>query len=282
MYDKIVNIGDSKIQIGEANDRIYLMKLSHGEYPDIVGKLDEMGKENNVGKIFAKVGEWAQKQFIENGYDEEAYIPNFYMGNIQAMFFGKYLKPERKEIPTDEEHEIENILKICTTKKSTLPIPLPEEYVVRPIEAKDAAELAKVYKQVFETYPFPIHEEDYLIEAMDSDVAFYGVYSNDVLLAAASAEMDRESKNAEMTDFATLPEARGKKLASYLLQKMEDDIAKNYNIITAYTIARSLSAGMNITFAKAGYTYTGTLRNNTNISGKIESMNVWYKNLIVE
>jgi hypothetical protein len=44
-----------------------------------------------------------------------------------------------------------------------------------------------------------------------------------------------------------------------------------------YTIARSYSAGMNITFAKQDYKYTGTLINNTNIFGKIESMNVWYK-----
>ena len=49
-------------------------------------------------------------------------------------------------------------------------------------------------------------------------------------------------------------------------------------IDTFYTIARSVSFGMNITFAKMDYKYTGTLKNNTNISGNIESMNVWYKN----
>jgi hypothetical protein len=30
-----------------------------------------------------------------------------------------------------------------------------------------------------------------------------------------------------------------------------------------------------------GYLFAGTLTNNTNISGKIESMNVWYKSLVV-
>jgi predicted hydrocarbon binding protein len=50
-------------------------------------------------------------------------------------------------------------------------------------------------------------------------------------------------------------------------------------MLTAYTIARSVSHGINITFARAGYTYGGRLINNTNISGKIESMNVWYKSL---
>ena len=51
------------------------------------------------------------------------------------------------------------------------------------------------------------------------------------------------------------------------------------NMRTAYTIARAISPGMNITFAKAGYKFSGTLINNTNISGGIESMNVWYKSL---
>jgi len=36
---------------------------------------------------------------------------------------------------------------------------------------------------------------------------------------------------------------------------------------------------MNITFARNNYSFAGTLINNTNISGQIESMNVWYKAL---
>ena len=59
---------------------------------------------------------------------------------------------------------------------------------------------------------------------------------------------------------------------------------KGYEMIqqglkTAYSIARSLSPAMNITFVKNGYKYGGTLGNNTNIAGRIESMNIWYKHL---
>jgi hypothetical protein len=36
---------------------------------------------------------------------------------------------------------------------------------------------------------------------------------------------------------------------------------------------------MNVTFARCGYRFAGTLINNTQISGRIESMNVWYKGL---
>jgi hypothetical protein len=60
---------------------------------------------------------------------------------------------------------------------------------------------------------------------------------------------------------------------------MEKHMIDN-NIITSYTIARAKSPGMNITFARNGYEYSGTLINNTQISGKIESMNVWLKTLL--
>jgi hypothetical protein len=50
-------------------------------------------------------------------------------------------------------------------------------------------------------------------------------------------------------------------------------------IKTPFTIARLNSLAMNKTFLKLHYTYAGTLVKNTNIAGKIESMNVYYKHL---
>jgi putative beta-lysine N-acetyltransferase len=81
-----------------------------------------------------------------------------------------------------------------------------------------------------------------------------------------------------MTDFATRPDCRGRGLANHLLVQAEA-AAEKLGIKTAYTIARAYSAGMNITFARNGYTFSGTLTHNTQISGKLESMNVWYKAL---
>ena len=81
-----------------------------------------------------------------------------------------------------------------------------------------------------------------------------------------------------MTDFAVLPEYRGQNLAFRLLVKMEQEM-KYANIKTVYTIARLKVPGMNKTFLKSGYKFTGTLLNNTNIGGSIESMNIYYKHL---
>ena len=37
--------------------------------------------------------------------------------------------------------------------------------------------------------------------------------------------------------------------------------------------------GMNISFSKMGYLYSGTVINNANISGDMESLNIWHKDL---
>jgi putative beta-lysine N-acetyltransferase len=113
---------------------------------------------------------------------------------------------------------------------------------------------------------------------MDANVSYFGIWAKGSLIALASAEIDRRNENAEMTDFATRPDCRGRGLANYLLAQAET-AAEQLGVKTAYTIARAYSPGMNITFARNGYTFSGTLTHNTQISGKLESMNVWYKAL---
>jgi len=54
---------------------------------------------------------------------------------------------------------------------------------------------------------------------------------------------------------------------------------KSLGIKVVYTIARLNSIPMNKTFLRLNYQYSGTLINNTNIAGKIESMNILYKHI---
>ena len=98
------------------------------------------------------------------------------------------------------------------------------------------------------------------------------------IVAAASAELDLEHRNAEMTDFATLPETRGMGLAQHLLSALEQDTAER-GISNLFTIARARSAGMNRVFYNGGYARSGTLVNNCHIAGQFEDMHVWCKTL---
>lgn len=278
MFDTLETLDHSLIQHGPSSNRIYLMKAAEQDLPGLLDKLDALAEAQRYSKIFAKAAAPLKPLFEQHGYLEEAVVPNFYNGQADGLFLGKYIDPERELDPTQKQ--IEEIIDLAEQKAAPAavePVDAPPQRF-RPLDKSDAGVLAALYKAVFESYPFPIHETDYIIETMASHIEYFGAFDGQSLVAAGSAEMDISGQNAEMTDFATLPDYRGKGLAQYLLNMMEAQMRKR-GVLTGYTIARALSAGMNITFAKRGYRYAGTLTNNTNICGKIESMNVWYKPL---
>jgi putative beta-lysine N-acetyltransferase len=131
---------------------------------------------------------------------------------------------------------------------------------------------------VFETYPFPIYNPGYILKTMDENVQYFGAEKDGEIAALSSAEIDFKGGNAEMTDFATHFAHTGNNLASLLLKTMEEEMEQQ-GISTLYTIARLNSIPMNKTFLQNEYQYSGTLINNTNIAGKIESMNIYYKQI---
>lgn len=276
MKDVTLHFGKSMIQHGPYNDRIYLMKLSATDFPAIIDDLYCLAAGNGYGKIFAKIPAWAKEEFEKKGYRCEAIVPNFYQGQEDCCFMACYFYRERAcQKDRVKAKEIIDCAKTLVPRGNKT---LDPSFVCSLLTEADIPEMVAIYKEVFPTYPFPIHDPAYIKETMADQVVYFGIRENGALAAVSSAEMDRENRYVEMTDFATLPAYRGKGLASYLLGEMEKEMVKK-QMITAYTIARSLSLGMNLTFAKHGYDYRGTLVNNTNIGGSIESMNVWSKTL---
>ena len=277
MTDTIEQFGQSTIQHGPHSNRAYLMSLAADDLPRLVPYLDQLAQEQAYTKVFAKVPEAALEPFRQSGYEAEAEIPEFYRGEEHVYFMGKYFCPERQQ--ERKPDLVESALQAAQSRQgSQADLALPASMTCRLTEPADAEAMADVYRQVFATYPFPIHDPGYLRETMESHVDYLGIWDNDQLVALASAEKDVRGQNAEMTDFATLPDYRGQGLAGHLLDRLEE-VAGERGIQTAYTIARAYSYGMNITFARGGYTYSGTLTHNTQISGELESMNVWYKPL---
>ncbi len=279
MYDKIDKIGKSKIQHGKNNNRIYLMSLYRNDYPSIINKMEVLAAKNNYTKIFTKIPGWAIDGFQAAGYLREASIPNFYNGEKDAHFFSHFIDHSRSVLDSHQREQINNFIALALSKKSEpLTIEYNSQFKIKILKDGDIPKLNDIYWKVFISYPFPIFEENYIKKTMRENVIYFGIFLKDKLIAASSAEMDVTAKNAEMTDFATIPDFRGNNLSLVLLNEMEKEMRRK-RMKTLYTIARSYSAGMNITFAKMGYMYAGTLINNTQISTKIESMNVWYKNL---
>jgi beta-lysine N6-acetyltransferase len=276
MVDKIEKFGNSLIQHGKLNNRIYLLKLDPEDKETITDYLDQLAKKEAYTKIFTKIQTGLLPEFILNGYVVEAYIPRFYKGAADCILASKFLSESRKVLPSKQLKKFSELLNKAGRKKENT---LPDGFGLTKLNENDADRITEVFGEVFETYPFPVHDPEYIVRTMNNNAAqYFGVWKGKKLIGISTAETDYENENAEMTDFAVLPEYRGKNLAYHSLIYMEKEM-KKAGIKTAYTIARLSEPGMNKTFMNAGYTYSGTLVNNTHIAGNIESMNIFYKPL---
>lgn len=273
--DCVVSVNGNTIQHGHSSNRAYLLKL--GSSPEIAAwSLSELALTKGYSKAIAKIPEVMVDAFKTQGFEEEARVPEMYARHGDGIFVARYFSSERWDEPLGTNHER---MRTFAQKKAHEPCKdLPSGYATIPLHEKDIPEIIDVFRQVFTKYPFPVYDAAFVKQTMHEETQYFGVRFGKQLVAVASAEADSSEKNAEMTDFATLPAHRGNGLASSLLTEMET-FMRSTGIVTAYTIARSVSPGMNITFARAGYAYCGRLPNNTCIAEGIESMNVWSKSL---
>jgi len=270
------DFGNSLVSHNRDSNRIYLMDLSPDDFPQIIDRMKQLAENEDYTKIFAKVPARHAPSFIREGYVTEAFIPGFYNGTEDAFFLMFYTDQQRQQ---PEQGALTSFQELLNQPVNENIQPLSTSYSLKKLEPQDAQKMTGVFRRVFESYPFPIFEEEFIIKSMREDgTAYFGAWHNGSLVAISSAECSNKYKNAEMTDFAVIPEHRGQRLAVHLLGYMEKVlIMEGYK--TFYTIARLHSLSMNKTFYNLGYKYSGTLHNNTQISGKIESMNVWYKNV---
>ena len=276
MTDIIEVFENSTIQHGKENDRIYLMKLNPNKTEEIIDYIEKLSLEKKYSKIFAKIPVNYISLFNEKGYKTEAFVPKFFNGETDGVFLAKYPLPQSKREFLSKKELIDDIIRITKSKTEKVDSKLSFKFQI--LDKNDSETIARLYKKVFITYPFPIFDPKYILKTMEENVCYFGIKEQGELISISSAEMDKENKNVEMTDFATLPEFRRKGLALFLLRQMENYVAK-HGFKTSYTIARAISHGANIIFGKNNYNFGGTLVNNTNIAGNIESMNVWYKSL---
>lgn len=260
---------------GKENNRIYLIGFDDRDRHIIVGALALLARKNGYDKIVVKVPESAARVFLDAGYATEAIVPGYFGGAEDCLFLSLFLSGERKTAM--DLTQLQGIIQKAREKQYSRPGPLAEGYGIQAMERGMCEEMARLYRRVFKSYPYPIFDPQYLMKTMEDNIAYFGALFDGKLVAVASGEMNQKYKNAEMTDFAIDPQHRGKKLAKHLLAATEEDMEKR-GIRTLYTIARAGSLPMNCTFAGMGYSFGGTLINNTQIAGNIESMNVWHKN----
>lgn len=278
MYDSVERQGDTIYQHGPYNGRIYVMRTAPNDLPDLLPYLERLALKRGYGKVIAKAPPSCRPALLEWDAREEGCLQDYYGPAQGAHFMARYFDEQRsKEMRPDKVAEV---LSIARAKAGDTPATPRNSRRPAVVEAgpDDAEAMSAVYRQVFPTYPFPIHEPAYLRRAMQDNVVFFKLEKDGRIGALASAEMDLASGAVEMTDFATLPELRGRGAAQRLLAAMEDAM-RTRGLRLAFTIARAYSTAMNVAFAKRGYRFGGTLTSNTNIAGRVESMNLWSRPL---
>ncbi|MDY6792238.1 MAG: putative beta-lysine N-acetyltransferase [Thermodesulfobacteriota bacterium] len=277
MPDIIEDIKGSIIQHGLHNDRIYLMQLNTDDTHGLIATLNDMALKNGYGKIFGKIPASVWKDFKSADYVKEAVVPRFFLGKTDGFFIAKYFSAKRQRA-----QDAETLLRLVNNAGRGIANKKPRtDRTVRDVvscKPSDAEEMSTIYRQVFSSYPFPIHQPTYLQRMLKEGVLYFCIRMQGRIAAIAAVEINLINKNAEMTDFATLPKWRSMGFADTLLRYM-DNKARKLGIITAYTIARAESHGMNSVFKNNGYNYSGLLKNNSQICGSIQSMTVWYKHL---
>lgn len=283
--------------------------------PDKIEAFKNLAREHHYGKIVAKVkSSEFDNHFSRSGFVEEARIPGFYADEEDAVFACFYLDAARQVEKNLDDIVLHSrsIEQERTEQRELEPEPTPNHHHHRhpapqrwpPLSrfgfseisqctSEDAEKIANFYKIIYPSYPFPIMDPRYILETMLEDqVEYYAIEwlanksggnnnsSNrrNNIVAIASAEKCSKTRTAEMTDFGTLPAARGSSLASRILVKMEESMFRQrYRLL--YSIARAPNQAMNRVFASNDYKFGGVLRNNTQISGSIESMTIWYKRI---
>jgi putative beta-lysine N-acetyltransferase len=263
--------------VSDFNQRIQILDYEAREPGAMIRGLVSEAHRRGYGKIFLKAPVSDREDLEGAGMVFEATITGYFSGR-PAVVMSLYLNDDRMERPFESEQD--DILEAMASHPPNPSVPnLPDGYTLAVAEASDLEELASLYETVFDSYPFPITDPEYLLSTMNSHVVYRIVRDAEgVAVAAASAETCRRHRNAEMTDFATLPSQRGLGLAQHILAALEEDMAAR-SIPNLYTIARARSFGMNRVFYNRGYSMTGTLVNNCHISGQFEDMHVWCKSV---
>lgn len=241
----------------------------------LLERAEELARKHQVEKLIVKARSEDLIHLYEKCLQPEAVVDRYFLGS-DAHLFSKFYTVERKKSDhwITEDGMIHSIYQLGTADK---PFP-PKEFELKKADESCSEELSELYSKVFQIYPTPLHDPEYVRKTMKEGTIYYVFFQQGKIVSAASAEVNSFYKNAELTDCATLKEHRKYGLMKIILSELEGEL-KRQGIFCAYSIARSLSFGMNAVLFQLGYKYRGRLMNNCYIYDKLENMNMWVKNL---
>lgn len=257
------------------NFRLKILDYEATDYRAMIRRIHWLASENSFEKIFWKASEADWRRFLSFGYRLEG-IMKYYFNGEDAFVMSRFCTAERIQ-SDDLIAECELIEQLMMRPRAYEPPPLPAGYQMMIARPEHITQLVTLYRGIFQTYPSPLTHPDYIYQTMARHVLYRVVLdAKGQVVSAASADIDVKNRNAELTDCATDPQARGQGLMFHLLRALEDDLRER-EITTSYTLARGTSFGMNLVFYRLGHEFCGRLINNCDIHGQFEDMNIWSK-----
>jgi beta-lysine N6-acetyltransferase len=263
--------GKASIYKDIPNRRLRIDEIN-GSVNQVVRHVEEECRAGAYEKIIVKAKKVQCDSLTEQGYVREGRLSAYFNGS-EAIWMSKFLTDERRNSLYWKKED--DILQAIMKKKGGAVSPEPE---IKVCGESHAEQLADLYRAVFKVYPVPLHDPSYIRHSMENGTIFVCIEENGTIISAASAEVNPTFCNAELTDCATSPSHRKGGHMKHLLLRLERELVKR-KIFCSYTIARSLSPGMNAAFWQLGYRYMGRLANNCIIFDKMEDMNIWEKDL---
>lgn len=235
----------------------------------------KFAKEKGLGKVISNSPISLLHHFKNCGFKIEGKINGFFSG--KTAYCVSFFIDDRRGISLNRVKE-DTILNQCA-ENTKFSIKEPHKYVIRDAKRDDIPQMIKLFSTVFETYPSPIYSSDYLQKVMGKQILFKVAVEveDDQIISIASADLNINNVNAEITDCATYPEHRGRGILPNLILCLEKDLHER-GFYTLYSLSRAINPGINKTLSKLDYSWCGRLINNCHICGNFEDMNIWVKN----
>ncbi|APQ16818.1 putative beta-lysine N-acetyltransferase [Maribacter hydrothermalis] len=278
MFEIIENIGGALVYHGNMHKRIYFSENDNVDLDKLLLKMKDLAKKKQYEKILGKASEKGVNVLRSKGFTVEAKIPGLYNGTIDGYFLAEYTNEERHS--NDERISktiatVKTIAKAANKANSDSHFQMPDELTINKLSTVDFDTLEDLHKKAYKYHPHQIKNADYFSKLKDLNHQYYGLFQNGELLVSAILAVNSREYNVEIVDFVTHPDYRGQNLSYFLVQDIKKRMDK-LGCKTIYTMVRSTSYGLNITFSKHGFILAGTLTNNCMVRDSMESMNVWY------
>jgi len=274
-YDYYTKIDSTKAFVDLTNKRLKILDLNTISLQTLK-RIVHFASRLHLGKVICNCDIESFETFINSGFTQEGKIDGYFKGN-DAFCMSCFINSDRKICSNFTQKNL--LVKQCLNVQNTYVYnKINPVYQIRTATENDISEMVKIFSTVFLTYPTPIYNEEYLRQTMNDKVLYKVAVFDGKIVSVASAEMDKENLNAEITDCATLPAYSGNGILASIIYSLECNL-KNKGFLTLYSLCRSINPSINFILSKQNYNFTGRMVNNCNICGTFEDMNIWVKNI---